>query len=233
MSEISDDTTGALASLQQLHMLSLDCCSGAAAREACATVARCESLYALKLVNIPITAADCALLPPKQLASFTLERGGAGMPAALVAAVHSGALEALVTLSLSSPSLEPQPYNVADGFSHMVEHVSNLTGLFDPAAPFPSLLSLQLNGADMSAAQWGRLIAPKLRTIELVWGPSTRSTARDGLKRTATEWEAVRAAVALAVAAKCPRAAVVVIEAAPRSSHPLLGEGPAGEEFYF
>ena len=231
--EMSDDATGALSPLQQLRMLSLDGCSGSAAYEACAAVARCPSLKALKLANITFTAAEGALLPPKQLKSLTLERCGAAMPAALVMAARSGAMAALVTLSLVSPSLEPHAYDAFNGGPRRVEHDMNVPCVFDPSAPFPSLLSLRLNGADMSTAQWARLVAPELCTIELVWGPSTRSAARDGLKRTAAEWEAVRAAVAAAVAAKCPRAAVVVTEEAGRSIYDLLGDGPATENFFF
>ena len=210
-------------SLRDLRVLALDSCSGAAAQEACAAVKRCPSLLTLQLANIPLTAADVALLPPRQHARLKLQRCGDDAPAALVAGAKSGAFASLVTLVLNSIAFKPNMFPVA--------HELAQVGFFDPKAPFPSLLSLRLYGADLSAAEWGRLVAPKLRTIELVWGYTTQAFTRASLNRSAGDWEAVRAAVAAAVAAKCPLAAVVVVEATERSTYPLVSDTPDDDDF--
>jgi hypothetical protein len=230
------DGDGALAALRELRSLSLDNCTGSrAAREACGAVARCASLRTLRLANMRLDAAACAALPPSgQLACLTLERSGASAPAALLAAARAGALASLVTLALLSPAAEPLKKDAArSDMAAAVVHDTALAGVFAPDAPLPTLRTLTLRGADMCAtAEWPRLVAPALRTITLVMGDSTRSLQRGALRHGASEWEAVRAAVAAAVAKACPHAEVVLTEEPERSFREMLSnEGNACDAF--
>ena len=214
-----------LEQLRELTSLTLDGCGGSAASEACEAVGRCPQLRALRLANIALKAADVTALPTSQLESLTLTCCGAGAPAALHAAARAGALNALTTLTLLSPSHEPQPTDAAHGGSrHLRGQDVALAGLFAQNAPLPALTTLALGGVDMSAAQWAHLAAPELRTVTLLYGESTRSTA---------EWEAMRAGVAAAVARLCPHATVVVEKEPEHPSHPLLTEGPYGDGAFY
>jgi hypothetical protein len=223
-----DDEDGALAQLRKLRSLWLDNCSGArCVREACGAVARCAALRVLRLANVPLDAAACAALPAcGQLACLTVERCGAGAPAALLAAARAGALASLVTLTLLNPATEPLALDASQSsVLHAAPHDASLAGVFAPDAPLPALRALTLRGADMCVhAEWPRLAAPALRTISLVMGASTRAAARGALRRGAPEWEVVRAAVAAAVAQACPHAEVVLTEEAERSWRALLND---------
>jgi hypothetical protein len=226
---VEDD--GALAQLRELRSLSLENCSGSAAvQQACAAVARCAQLRTLRLANMSLGAQSLAALPLGQLTCLTLERCGAGAPAALLAAARAGALSSLVTLSLLCPTLDPLNLDAAHGGGyHLIPHEASLTGMFAANAPLPALRSLTLYGADM--ADWPRLVAPALRSVTLVMGASTRSPVRGAAKRGAIEWEVQRAAVAAAVAKACPLAKVLLAEEAERSTHPLLDEEYEGDAF--
>lgn len=225
-----------LEQLRELTSLTLDGCAGSAARDACEAVDRCPRLRMLRLANIPLKAADVAALPASQLENLTLDRCGTGAPAALQAAARAGALSALETLTLHCPAHEPLKVDAAAaGYYHLRSHDTDLKGIFASDAPLPALKALTLGGADLCAAQWSRLSAPALRAVTLLHGASTRSPAQDGLKRSAAEWETLRAAAAAAVARACPRAAVVVFEESERKtgSISLLHEGPHGDGVFY
>ena len=226
---------GDLGQLRELRSLTLDGCSGSVVREACAAVGRCPRLRTLRLANMALTATDLKALPARQLTSLTLVRCGADAPAALLAAARSGALDAVATLTLRCPALDPLPVDIAapGGLYRMLRHDTDLKGLFGPNAPLPALTALALGGVDLSAAEWGRLSAPALRAVELLAGHSTNMPGRSGFKRSPEEWEAERAAAAAALARACPRASVVVMDELRLQRSRYRLEGPHGDTAFY
>lgn len=228
---------GDLGQLRELRSLTLDGCTGSIMREACAAVANCPRLRTLRLANVALNAADLAALPARQLTSLTLVRCGANAPAALLAAARAGALDAVATLTLRCPALDPLPVDIAapGGAHRLLRHDTDLKGMFASDAPLPALSALTLGGADLNAAQWARLAAPALRAVELLDGHSTNMPGRGGFKRSPEEWETVRAAAAAALAKSCPRAAVVVKNdlQQQRNRYKFWLDGPHGDAAFY